>query len=366
MFLESSSDFIPPYTSELGLLYDSYRSRLEKLLGGSITGQLISLPHFSARNESNRAIRVRTREQIDFEKYTAVCFCDHDDTLERYSPRKESYVQELCPMIPSGDRDACSTTLRILNAVCRIRPITGKGPDRYSPLLEMIACSTLLDSQISALKLQKISDVQSAKEFIIQTVLPQFAGMLEYNERGFFREVKHQALAIQWDTKPSRVAKIVWDTYRKHMTQSTIPDQELAGLNIDPAIYWIITTYGEIGFQPEKVINALEYLQTHSYRMPNELLFLLRGTKEPVVSHVLQSFPETIPVLAIDDRLDQLEQYRTNPRIVPIQAKREIPFQTRNDAQPDHSLFTYPVIQMDQGNFNEKLVKIVSSLSAST
>ena len=116
----------------------------------------------------------------------------------------------------------------------------------------------------------------------------------------------------------------------------------------------------------KSAINALEYLQTHSYRMPNELLFLLRGTKEPVVSHVLQSFPETIPVLAIDDRLDQLEQYRTNPRIVPIQAKREIPFPTRNDAQPDHSLFTYPVIQMDQGNFNEKLVKIVSSLSAST
>ena len=104
-------------------------------------------------------------------------------------------------------------------------------------------------------------------------------------------------------------------------------------------------------------MNALEYLKTRGCRMPNELLFFLRGEKEPVVSYLLHTLPEQITVLAPDDNLDQLKSYEKNPRIIPVQAVRTTSKQYAESGK------VYQTIQMDQENFNDRLLEIIQSLS---
>lgn len=359
---ENVDSYQPSYIAELEQLHLGYDAQLIKLFDGPVDCRMISLQNGPKATESNRAILIAGKNSP--ERDADFClFSDHDDTMEPYTERKLGYVGGLLDAESAEQPGAVAKVLHILNKAARVRPFTRVGPERYSPLVEMVADTALFGylrerrfDAISALLTDPSED--NARQFIHDLIIPLFTGKVDtFTEGGkqYFREAKHQALAVNWNEKPVLVSENVWGQFVAHMTKPTIPDGEIAGLNLDPKIKWIVSTFGEVGFQTQKVVNALLLIKQKTNRVPDEVLLFTRGRKEPIVSSIISGFPPEMLVYALDDSLGQLEKYAVNPRIIPLRAIRA-GSKRANGVAPDGMR----IINMEEGDLNGQLLAIYS------
>ncbi len=361
LIMYETEDYKPPFKSELQQLTEEYEERLQTLFDGPVKYQMLSLKDNLGQGEQNRAIFV-TRAGFLEGDYTAVCFTDLDDTIVPYSERKKEYFKSLLNTISSESPELIENALLVINRAARARPYTGVGPEKYSPLLEMVTDTVLLEA-LKKHRVEKIRTLlenpteENARRFILDEVVPKFSNLVDTftdTNKSYFREAQHQALAVNWNQRPQLVSENVWDSYLANMTQPRIPENEIMGLDIDPNIYWIVSTFGEIGFQTEKVVNALQLIKEKTGRVPNGILLFTRGRKEPVVSKIIDEFPDKLPILALDDSLEQLIGYFVNPRITPIRADRT-GTKRANKPTPEGMLR----IDMERGNLKDQLRNII-------
>lgn len=268
----------------------------------------------------------------------ALFFTDWDDTLEDYTIRKERLYADYQTLIPhnvpdylkKGFRNCCDA----LNLGARVLPNNGIHPEHYSPLVELVGTTLLLNeiqqvanSDEIPLQTRTFLDnptEENAREYIKLEIIPILETAVEVKEedKTYFKEKANNSAAINFAQKPDLVDKTVWDKFVAHMTRSNITTAELENFDLPDDVYWVVTSFGDPSFQSEKILNGLMTLWQNGIRIPNEIVVFTRGRKPAVVSKIMHSLHthSTSPAVFLDDSLRQFDEM---PGVIMVRAIRE-------------------------------------------
>lgn len=332
--------YTPLYSSEAAPLR-VLSPRIEKLIGRKIV--IDGVLERNQKEEPTRVWRIKLSPENPDRKVATALLTDWDDTLEPYTQRKEALYSSYRDLVPDLERPTQKRLIdfcKSLNQAARILPVSSAHPEKYSPFVEVFATSQLfqlIKSDPEALKMLEQPSEEAARNFIRQYVLPHMEGKLEIKnqtkdgkEKVYFRETTNQAAAIDFDHQPFGVVPEVWDRFKKAMTQANIPDHEYPNFDLDETVYWAISTFGEVNFQLEKIINTLAQMKEKGIRLPDEIVLFTRGRKEPVIKSMTEEWvKKAIPVIYIDDSVSQLKKVVSFPeefggKFIALRAQRAL------------------------------------------
>lgn len=328
----------PSFRSEADILR-SYLSVWESITGEKpIIGGLVALDE---NKKPSRAWRIILKPSTGQEQYIAGGIFDWDDTIEPYTERKIKFWQDCVSLIPESDdttRQQFLRACRVINRAARVLPVNGVHPEHYSPLLELVAITDLIDAaqkgQIpeiltkltGTLTDEKVEKI--ARSYLERNVIPKMVGSVgiktegqEGEQKDYFIEKKNQSTSVDFKQKPALVNENVWNSYKRRMTESNIPDSELEHFDLPDDVRFFVATFGEAGFQLEKVVKGLKTLSRHGKRLPDEIILFTRGRKDPIIEKLLEEYPD-LRFIYVDDSPRQLEGVRRIGRIVLVHAKR--------------------------------------------
>ena len=272
-------------------------------------------------------------------KVESCAIFDWDDTLEPYTERKPRLYKSYLSLIPNVNptlREKFLNACKTLNAAARVLPVNGTHPEHYSPLLELVATSILVKSIqksktpdfLNALTGSQ-EDESLARTYLIETVLPKLQdqiGVKEKTKNGspkkYFVELANQSTSVRFNEKPSGVDEEVWSIYMRTMTGSNIPADEIDHFDLSENVRFIVATFGEAGFQLEKVLRGIEAVSAKGRRIPDEILLYTRGRKNPIIEKLVKEIPE-VPFVYVDDSPRQVESVRGIDRVTPLHAQRQ-------------------------------------------
>lgn len=268
---------------------------------------------------------------------------DWDDTLEAYTSRKDKFYKELEETLPAEIRSKTPDFIKMCQAVneaARVLPENGVHPEHYSPRLELVALSVIVDGLKAGKNLNLVesitqetdkgSDEVAARQFIANDILPMLKDSvgvkLETNKNGmekkYFIEIVNQSVSIDPEQQPRQVGDVVWNLYGKSMMEANIGDGDFANFDLPQETRFIVATFGEASFQLEKITNGIKALKSHNARTPDEILIFLRGRKEPVIRKVCSSYPNA-KFVYVDDSPRQVEKAAGIDGITVVQAVRK-------------------------------------------
>lgn len=332
--------FSPIYSGEAAPLR-SLIPRFEKIIGHppTIDGVLERNPS----GEPTRAWKIKLNQDANTKNVSQVLLSDWDDTLEPYSQRKQtlySHYRELLPDIDPSSQDKVIEFCKSLNKAARILPVSGSHPERYSPLVEIMATSELFKQITAHSNLEALlhdTSEDAARSFIgklfasdsaLKGVLEIKTEMKDGKPKQYFREVGNQAAAVDFEKKPAGVSEDVWNVFKKSMTEAAIPDIEYDNFDLSDDVYWAISTFGEVNFQLEKVLNTLAVMKQKHLRLPDEVVLFTRGRKEPVIRSIAKAWIDKgVNVAYLDDSVGQLKrvvsfQAEFGNKFMPLRAQR--------------------------------------------
>lgn len=261
----------------------------------------------------------------------AVLATDWDDTLEKYSLRKLAYHQELAKKFleRSGDGQIDEEKLLkfflLINKVARVLPIDDSHPESYSPYLELLAESyflKILDEKpqlfLSIIK-RFGSNEAAVRHLIKKQVLPMLPSqalenkleedLVKKKRKYYFKEKEALALEINFYNKPQNISKEIWQIFIEKMTKNNLDEQDIQNMNPSEDIYWIISSFGSVNFQLEKILAGLSELKRTGQRLPDEIDIITQGRKgaylRNLFDNILQVFDKKITY--IDDSKGQLK-----------------------------------------------------------
>jgi hypothetical protein len=200
----TNTEFQPQVKSQFELV-NRYKSRLETL---SLDGKVGIKPIFIKDGDSTvRGFRLILNENQNAKKGLIT---DWDDTLENYSSRKPRYfesVYESTKDLPTTpNKEQFFLIFNSINKAARVLNWQKIHPEQYSPLLEMVAESQLLEdmaqnSQVeSFLNLISTPNEENAREYIRKQITSKFGNSITTHQK-YFVEGKHQALAHTLEKK---------------------------------------------------------------------------------------------------------------------------------------------------------------------
>jgi hypothetical protein len=331
--------YIPQFRDETTII-EQYLIKLHELVGKQCINELLVAR--GSNGMESKAWRFILNSVQNPELVRIGGIFDWDDTLEPYTKRKLKFYNTLTVLIPDSRKELSSRVIKIckaLNKAARILPEDGTHPEHYSPKLDLIALTILFDS-INAGKLPELlenikeqsdkeNDEKIAREFIHRDVLGKFGNQIKMVSevkknvlKMYFREVINQSVSLNPSEKPKEVDTKIWNIYHRVMMGSNIPQNELQNFDLPLGVRFIVATFGEIGFQLEKIINSIKELKLHNQRIPDEILVFLKGRKEPIIESVVNLFPNT-KFVYVDDSPRQLDGVVNIDRTTPIHAFRK-------------------------------------------
>src|SRR3972149_10549622 len=263
---------------------------------------------------------------------------DWDDTLDPYTERKPRLYESYLSLIPDSDaavRGKFIKACKALNAAARVLPVNGTHPEHYSPLLELVATSILVKSIQESKAPDFLNDLTGqedenfARSYLIETVLPKLQGQVGVKEettndtpKKYFVELANQSTSVRFNERPKDVDENVWSIYKQIMTGSNIPTNEIGHFDLPDNVRFIVATFGEAGFQLEKVLEGIKTISAKGKRIPDEIVLYTRGRKNPIIQKLVKEIPG-VPCVYVDDSPRQLESLRGIDRITPIHAHRQ-------------------------------------------
>jgi hypothetical protein len=296
---------------------------------------------------------------------------DWDDTLEPYTIRKERFYRECIVLLPERvERDNFVRACRAINKTARVLPVNGVHPEHYSPLLELMAITTLINptnpeavgfikSQTAELSPEEAETL--AREYLKNQLIDKMPEKIKIEKQGsdgkqkeYFFEITNQSTAIDFRHKPGGIDQQVWDLYKKCMTESNIPKSELDHFNLPEEFIFIVATFGEAGFQLEKIVNSLRVLSNHHVRLPDEILLFTRGRKNPILEKLIEKL-SGIKFCYIDDSPRQLDGV-SKSTIVPVHARRA-GARRSSEAVPEGMI----EVNMEESSLHQIVERIFSS-----
>ncbi len=294
---------------------DSYRDPLQSLLPEGTQIRINAL-HYQEKGQICRGFRIRLSEP---EEIARVAMTDWDDTIEEYFSRKTLYYRALYNFFglqQSMNFENFQKICLAINKAARILGWQKQHPKRYSPFLEMIADTQLINHLIAESMPNDVATFianptnEQARQYIEQYVKPLLGNYLEINQENgktYFVESSHQALAIPFQENPGLIHDQVWQSFVQSMTANNLSTKDLRRIDFAANDYWIITTFGTIEFQLEKIVNALQFMKKVGKRLPNEIIVITQGRKEPFISELFTEFSD-YPCFYVDDSLRQLQE----------------------------------------------------------
>jgi len=258
---------------------------------------------------------------------------DHDDTTDPHSKRKPELNEALFSLLKTSvNRESIFRALDYINRAARVLPPKGFHPERYSPLLEMLAETELINSINANVESETITKLLStedeaegekvARDFINDQIKRHLDGQIildettEKNPKSYFKEVVYQSTALNFTKRPGFISSDVWQAFKKHMTETRINPKIV---DIDKDTPWILITFGSIDYQQEKILNALRSLKESGKRLPDIVVFITQGRKTPFIKYLLDLFPKASHKY-IDDSLRQLQKLISTDRLDLFQA----------------------------------------------
>ena len=333
-----------------------YRGRLEALYDSKVR---VSALNAKEGNKVSQGFRISLSE-APMTDFSRAIITDWDDTIENYSQRKPKYYTALYGLVLETYKGKMSESE--FQAICleinrHARALNPQKhhPAQYSPLLEMVAESRLFEllskedvaeHEKSSLQRLLADPKGQARAFLQSQVLFKFGGYLtddEDKEKGkpYFFEKQHQSLATTFDTPSPIVNEQVWNLFVTEMTKPALSPQDVENIDLQDSDYWVISTFGGIEFQLEKVLQSLEHLKKQGKRMPNEIIITTRGRKSPFI-HELVAEGDHMEWWFLDDSGRQFEELSEDPNLHPVRARR--PGTKRYD---DPSIEGVPEFDMD-------------------
>ncbi len=203
-------------------------------------------------------------------------------------------------------------------------------PENYSPLLEMVTESQLLEDitansqEESFLNLISLPSEQNARIYIMNKIVPKFGDAIKIvtkNNKIYFKEGKHQSMAHTLEEKNDFINEQIWLVFNEAMTQSNLTNYEIQNFDLNENVYWAISSFGAVEFQLKKIINSLLYLAKNGKRMPNEIMIITHGRKRQALLEIRDEKPE-LKWIYVDDSHRQLEKMK-NDGITLVNAKRD-------------------------------------------
>jgi len=320
-------EYSPQVKSQFELI-NRYKGRLEHL---SPESKVRIKPIFIKDGDSAvRGFRLILQENQNAKKGLIT---DWDDTLENYSSRKPRYfesvyanLQEL-PGLPTKE-----TFFKIFNSInkaARILNWQKIHPEQYSPLLEMVTETQLIQSLVlnspdtSLQELINDPNENTARNYIRTQIAPLFGNSISTHEK-YFVENQHQSLAHTLDQKSDLVSDAIHSSYNQAMTGANLSQEDLSLFDLDESAYWVVSTFGAAEFQLEKIVNSLELMQQSGKRLPNEIMIITQGRKRLALAETIKTNPD-LDRIYVDDSERQLEELDTPEfeKLKKIRAKRK-------------------------------------------
>ncbi|MCA9369381.1 MAG: hypothetical protein H6773_01610 [Pseudomonadales bacterium] len=257
---------------------------------------------------------------------------DWDDTLENYSSRKAPYFQALYKRCATTKLSPVDFTAmcKALNRAGRVLNWQDIHPESYSPFLEMLAETQLIDDLTSGvddetfLNFLQVPSEALARTYLLEKVIPLLGDMVTPKHKGektYFAETHHQSLAHTLEEKHPLIADDVWDAYQQHMTRPNLSKANIALFDLDPSVYWAISTFGAIEFQAKKIISSLELLKAQGKRIPDEIMIITHGRKQQALLQIMDEHPETEWTYVDDSERQLASLHEERPQIHAICAK---------------------------------------------
>jgi hypothetical protein len=297
-----------------------FGSRLGLLFEGGYSVELIWGYEQDETLKEFRALRIKSKQSKVESKSGDIVFADFDDTIFRYSLAKRDFHQQVAQMFSethSLDQQQVLTALGAINRACRVWPPGKLRPERYAPLMELKAISTLFESETNAIPDQ--ADEAWAREFIRQhEAMFAMDITIDADENGktrFIEKVDHVFAMKSYETPPDGVAPSIFHVFKKSMlTPGITSPQDIEHLNLSANDYWVVSTFGMVDFQLAKIIGCMEHMKQNGLLIPDEIVVYTRGRKEPVMKRVLQSLlgSSSKKVRVFDDSVRQLSAIQTS------------------------------------------------------
>lgn len=326
MHVEKNLEYQPRHISQFDIL-NQYRDRLDRL---SPEGRARIRPvSILNGNEPVRGFRIQLSSP---EAPKKGLITDWDDTLENYSSRKTSYFQKLYEQSGINNISPAdfTTICKALNRACRVLNWQDIHPESYSPFLEMLAETQLIDDLNSGSddetfsKFLQVPSESLARTYLLEKVIPLLGDMVTPKHKGektYFAETHHQSLAHTLEEKHPLIADDVWDAYQQHMTRPNLSEANIALFDLDPSVYWAISTFGAIEFQAKKIISSLELLKAQGKRIPEEIMLITHGRKQQALLQIMDEHPETEWTYVDDSERQLASLHEERPQIHAICAK---------------------------------------------
>ena len=250
-----------------------------------------------------------------------VALMDYDDNLVNTTESKKRFVDSLLETIPADKKSEFSDAYVHINRAARVLPSDGTHPERYSPLLDMLAVSEAINS-LTASDHEKIRLPQNeteARTFIKNVIdlqpnltigtkkeLKIVDGVEQ--EKLYFIENEEQSAGINFRKEPPQnVRKDVWMNFKKNMTNVDIPENELEYFDIPDDVRFIVATFGQLDQQLEKLAKTIRRLKRKGKRIPDEIIVITDGRKEPILKQIIDASQNAQCVYG-DDSVNQLEK----------------------------------------------------------
>ncbi|MBI4130426.1 hypothetical protein HY468_03870 [Candidatus Roizmanbacteria bacterium] len=303
--------YLPAFTE----LTDGISPEIKRIIGQNTEG----IP--------SRAWRVVLRPPTPDQ--TTGIVCDWDDTLEPYTARKENlYTHLIDRLIPKTSelRSSAGEAFRSLNKAARVLPVSGIHPEHYAPLLELHGINGVLKTfNQQGISKDFLDTIIHDPRGYLQGVVPELKERVTVQSEGkktYFKEKNHQATALIFNQRPQSIDEQLWILYKQSMTEVTIPANELSHFDVSSDTRFFVATFGELGFQMEKILNALRFVKLNRNRTPDEIILCSRGRKKPILQTLINEFP-AMQFVYLDDSPRQTEDMQGMKRMVPVHAYRE-------------------------------------------
>lgn len=325
--MKEQAEYSPKHKSQFEII-NEYKNRLEAL---SPDKKIRIKPiTYTEGEEVIRGFRIILNEHKTAKKGLIT---DWDDTLETYSNRKPKYFLSLFQSVneKSGiQQDNFFTICNAINKSARVLNWQQTHPENYSPFLEMITESQLLEDIAESsqdeffLNLRNSPSEETARIYILNNIIPKFGGAVEpetKNNKTYFKESKHQSVAYILEEKHDFINQDVWASFNETMTCPNLTNEDIENFDLDDNVYWAISSFGALEFQLKKIIGSLELLAKNDKRMPNEILIVTHGRKRKALLEIRDEQPSVDWTYA-DDSERQLEKME-NDKIKLLNAKRD-------------------------------------------
>lgn len=315
--MQENTEYLPKHKSQFEMIGE-YRNRLEKL---NPDRKLRIKPiTYKEGDGVVRGFRIILNENKTAEKGLIT---DWDDTLETYSDRKTKYFAGIYKNVDDQsliDLAKFTEICKAINKSARILNWQKTHPEIYSPLLEMVTESQLIEDfntfsqEKTFLELLRSPSEETAHNYILNVIVPKFSGAIELEQetkKKYFKESEHQSMAHTLEKKHRFINEEIWSEFNKAMASPNLTQEDIETFDLDDKVYWAISSFGSVEFQLKKILSSLEILAKKGKRMPDEILIVTQGRKRQALLEIRDEKP-SIQWTYVDDSERQLEKMKND------------------------------------------------------